>query len=123
MKISGSILNPRGEIIELVLHLPPLSVQLEAISVKFVCKVLTKEDYLVATFYQVDESKSPKFQHLFREFKSLKGIFCGRMVESIGLEIYIQHCSIIRPCNLQPRGNRSLQTTYMDRGHSGETYI
>ena len=35
MKISGAMLNPHRELMELALHLPPLEVQLEILNVKF----------------------------------------------------------------------------------------
>ena len=69
MKISGSTLNPQREITELALHLPPLSVQLESITVKFICKILTKGDHLTAILYQVEASKTPHFQYQLGVFK------------------------------------------------------
>ena len=64
MKISGAVLNPQRELTELALHLPPLSVQLEIITVKFMCKVLTGGDHVTATLYQIDERKLPQFHTL-----------------------------------------------------------
>ena len=69
LKISGSVLNPQRELTELALHLPPLDVQLEALSVKFMCKVLTQSDNLSATLYQVDESRIPSFHVLTMTLK------------------------------------------------------
>ena len=64
MKISGAVLNPQRELTELALHLPPLSVQLEIITVKFMCKILTVGDHVTATLYQIDERKLPQLHTL-----------------------------------------------------------
>ena len=69
LKISGSVLNPQRELTELALHLPPLDVQLEALSVQFMCKVLTQDDNISATLYQVDESRIPSFHTLTMSLK------------------------------------------------------
>ena len=47
MKISGAMLNPNRQLTELVLHLPPLDIQLEIYTVKFLCKVLGSKDFVI----------------------------------------------------------------------------
>ena len=69
MKISGAVLNPQRELTELALHLPPLSVHLEIITVKFLCKILTGNDHLTATLYQIDERKLPQLHALTLSLK------------------------------------------------------
>ena len=54
MKISGSMLYPQREITEIALHLPPLEIQLEGITAKFMCKVLAGNDFLTPIIYQID---------------------------------------------------------------------
>ena len=54
MKISGAMLNPHRELTELVLHLPPLEIQLETQTVKFLCKTLTSKDFMTSILLQID---------------------------------------------------------------------
>ena len=54
MKISGAMLNPHRELTELALHLPPLEVQLETLTVKFFSKALTSKDFVSSVLLQVD---------------------------------------------------------------------
>ena len=56
MKISGAMLNPHWELTELVLHLPPLEIQLESLTVKFLCKILTSKDLMSSILVQIDET-------------------------------------------------------------------
>ena len=56
MKITGSMLYPNRDIIELALHLPPLHIQLEILNVKFFCKILSGKDFATATLAQAEGS-------------------------------------------------------------------
>ena len=69
MKISGAMLYPHRMITEIALHLPPLKVQLEVHTVKFLCKVLCNSDAVAATLLQMDGSLCPKFH---QQLSSLK---------------------------------------------------
>jgi len=58
MKCSGAMLNPHREVTELALHLPPLQVQLDILTTKFLCKCITTEDFISSVLLQVDGSQS-----------------------------------------------------------------
>ena len=55
------MLYPNHTLTELAIHLPPLAVQLEMLTVKFFCKVFTVNDNITATLFQVDGSLSTAF--------------------------------------------------------------
>ena len=57
MKISGSMLYPQREITEIALHLPPLEIQLEVITAKFMSKILAGNDFLTPIIHQIDGTK------------------------------------------------------------------
>ena len=61
MKLTGATLNPHRILSEIVLHLPPLEVQAEIITTKFLCKTLTSDDNITATLLQIDGSLSKEF--------------------------------------------------------------
>ena len=61
MKISGAMVNPHRELAELTLHLPPLEVQLETLTVKFLCKSLTSKDFVTSVLLQVDGTLQSEF--------------------------------------------------------------
>ena len=63
MKISGAMLNPHRETVELYLHLPPLEIQLQALTVKFLCKCLTAQDFVTSTLLQVEGSLQTEFHN------------------------------------------------------------
>ena len=69
MKISGAMLNPHREITELALHLPPLEIQVELLTVKFLCKCLTADDCITSTLCQADGALQ---KELHFQLKSIK---------------------------------------------------
>ena len=54
LKISGAMLNPNRDLVELEMQLPPLNMQLEVLTVKFLCKVISDGDFLISLLLQVD---------------------------------------------------------------------
>ena len=54
MKVSGAMLFPQRELTEIALHLPPLDIQLEVLTAKFMCKVLSSNDHLSSVIHQID---------------------------------------------------------------------
>ena len=58
MKCSGAMLNPHRELTELALHLPPLQIQLDMLTVKFLCKCMTTGDFISSLVLQVEGSQS-----------------------------------------------------------------
>lgn len=58
MKTSGSMLNPHREVTELALHLPPLEVQLNLLTTKFLCKSVTSGDFVSSLVLQVEGSQT-----------------------------------------------------------------
>ena len=61
MKITGATLNPHRILSEIVIQLPPLKVQVEILTAKFLCKVLTTGDQLTSVLLQVDGSLNREF--------------------------------------------------------------
>ena len=61
MKLTGATLNPHRVLSEIALHLPPLEVQAEVITTKFLCKILTSEDALTSTLFQIEGSLTKEF--------------------------------------------------------------
>ena len=61
MKLTGATLNPHRILSEISLHLPPLEVQVELLTTKFLCKVFTAEDRLTSTLLQIDGSLRKEF--------------------------------------------------------------
>ena len=70
MKITGAMLYPHRALTELTLHLPPLEVQLEVQTVKFLCKLFTSNENLTATLFQVDGSLGKEFYQQLLALKS-----------------------------------------------------
>ena len=76
MKLTGATLNPPRQVCELALHLPPLNVQLDVLTVKFFCKLLSVKDGMAAALIQTDGS-------LRKELHSqLIALSFGRIMES-----------------------------------------
>ena len=69
MKISGAMLNPHRELVELALHLPPPEIQLEILTTKFVSKCLTAEDHMSSLIFQAEGSLQ---KELHGHIKSIK---------------------------------------------------
>ena len=70
MKITGAMLNPSREITEVSLQLPPLDIQLEILTVKFLCKCLTADDIMTSIILQAEGSLGKCFHEQFRAVKS-----------------------------------------------------
>ena len=62
MKITGAMFNPHRDLTEIALHLPPLDVQLEILSVKFMAKCLTTNDYMKSLLLQAEGSLQKQLQ-------------------------------------------------------------
>ena len=58
LKCSGATLNPHRDLTEMILQLPPLEVQLEKLTLKFLCKSMTQQDFMSSIIVQVDNTKS-----------------------------------------------------------------
>ena len=58
LKCSGATLNPHRDLTEITLQLPPLEVQLEKITLKFLCKSMTQQDFMSSIIVQVDNTRS-----------------------------------------------------------------
>ena len=69
MKISGAMLNPHRMLTEVALHLPPLEVQLEIQTAKFLCKVFTRKDEMTSTLLQIDGSLQKEFHQQLLSLK------------------------------------------------------
>ena len=69
MKISGAMLNPHRELTEIALHLPPLELQLEMLTVKFLCKCITSEDFMSSVLLQAESSLQ---KHLPDQLSAIK---------------------------------------------------
>jgi len=54
MKVTGAMFNPHRELTELVLHLPPLEIQVETLTVKFLCKAITGNDFISSLLLQIE---------------------------------------------------------------------
>ena len=75
MKISGAMLNPNRQLTELVLHLPPLDIQLEIYTVKFLCKVLGSKDFVTSTLIQIEGSLQNEF---YPQLAAIKGFLAWK---------------------------------------------
>ena len=69
MKITGAMLNPNRDIIELALHMPPLDIQLEMLNVKFLCKALASKDHITAIVAQAEYTLNKIFHKQLRSIK------------------------------------------------------
>jgi hypothetical protein len=54
MKISGAMFNPHRELTEIFLQLPPLEIQAETLTVKFLCKAITSQDFITSLLLQIE---------------------------------------------------------------------
>ena len=76
LKCSGSMFYPHRELTEFALQLPPLDVQLEIITVKFLCKCLKSDDLMTYIVHQSEGSlnRTPVHHQLnnLRDFISWK---------------------------------------------------
>ena len=63
MKISGATLYPNRDLTELMLHLPPLNIQLCSLTVKFMCKALKDQDVITSVLAQIDGSLYNEFHN------------------------------------------------------------
>ena len=76
LKCSGSMFYPHRELTEFALQLPPLDVQLELITVKFLCKCIKAEDLMTNIVHQIEGSlnNTPIHHQLnnFRDYLSWK---------------------------------------------------
>ena len=75
LKCSGSMYYPHRELTEIALQIPPLDVQLEMITVKFLCKCLTSTDFMNSILHQIDGSLEDKLHH---QLKSLKNFLAWK---------------------------------------------
>ena len=70
------MLNPHREITELALHLPPLSIQIKILAIKFLCKCLSAGDHMTSLVLQIEgtEASSSYTRHLqaLKEFLQWK---------------------------------------------------
>ena len=69
MKLTGAFLYPNRALTEIALHLPPLEVILDVQTVKFMCKVLTSDDFLTCTLLQVEGSIPDLFHQQITSLK------------------------------------------------------
>ena len=69
MKLTGATLNPHRSLSEIALHLPPLEVQAEILTAKFLSKVLTTGDTLTSVLLQIDGSLNREFYHQLTALK------------------------------------------------------
>lgn len=76
MKMSGATLNPNWEITELALHLPPLDIQLNMLTVKFMCKTLKYQDLITPLLAQVDGSFY--MQTFMNNYQPLENLLPGK---------------------------------------------
>ena len=76
LKCSGAIVFPHRELMEIVLQLPPLEVQLEIISIKFLCKCLSSNDNMTNIVHQIDGSLQ---QQLYFQLNSLKDFLTWKL--------------------------------------------
>ena len=56
------MLNPHRDLAEISLQLPPLEIQLEMLTVKFLAKCLTSNDYMASILLQADGSLQKQLQ-------------------------------------------------------------
>ena len=75
MKISGAMLNPHRELTEIALHLPPLELQLEMLTVKFLCKCITSEDFMSSVLLQAESSLQ---KHLPDQLSAIKNFLAWK---------------------------------------------
>ena len=65
LKISGSEYHTERNITEIMLNIPPLDIQLDINTTKFLLKCMTSEDDMIATILQIEEnSRHPYFTHI-----------------------------------------------------------
>ena len=64
------MLNPHRELTEIALHLPPLEVQLQMLSVKFMAKCLTSDDFMSSVLLQAEGSLQNQFQDQLSAIKT-----------------------------------------------------
>ena len=69
MKLIGAFLYPNRALTEMALHLPPLEVILDIQTVKFMCKVLTSDDFLTCTLLQIEGSIPDLFHQQITSLK------------------------------------------------------
>ena len=81
MKMTGAFLCPNRALTEMALHLPPLEVILDVQTAKFMCKVLTSDDFLTCTLLQI-EGSIPDLFH--QQIVSLKEFIHWRYPEELG---------------------------------------
>ena len=70
MKITGAMLFPPRDITEIALQLPPMDIQLDLLTVKFLCKCLTANDNMASIVYQVEGSLSTYFHKQLRAIRN-----------------------------------------------------
>ena len=83
MKITGAMLFPQRELTELALHLPPLDIQLEVLTAKFMCRVLSANDLLSSLIHQIDGTSN---SGLHEQLLSLKRFLLWKGNQSRGLQ-------------------------------------
>ena len=85
LKCSGSMYYPHREVTEIALQLPPLDVQLEVITVKFLCKCLSGNNFMNSVVLQVDGSLHNILHDHMRSLKNFlawkKGIRSARNID------------------------------------------
>ena len=70
MKITGAMLYPNRDIIELALQLPPLHIQLEILMDKFFCKAISGGDFITSILAQTECSLYVEFH---QQILAIKG--------------------------------------------------
>lgn len=102
LKISGSEYHTERNITEMMLNIPPLDIQLDTNTTKFLLKCMTTEDDMIATILQLEEnSKHPFFTHiqnlrkyvLWKEGKERPGNCSTRRKSARGIQLidYMHH--------------------------------
>ena len=76
LKCSGSMFYTHKELTELLLQLPPLDVQLEIITVKFLCKCIVSQDMMSNIIQQIDGCLG---NHLHHQLTSLKDFLAWKL--------------------------------------------
>lgn len=86
MKITGAMLNPKRSLVELALQLPPLEVQLESQTVKFLCKLLSCDDTLTAIMLQIEGSLPDRFH---KQLKAVKNYIHWKYPDKVGRRTFM----------------------------------
>ena len=69
LKMSGAMLNPNRGITELAIHIPPLNILLNLLTVKFMCKIRKCQDLITSVLAQVEGSLNTQFHEQLLSIK------------------------------------------------------